>query len=138
MKKLFVLDACALIAFLNDEPGAEKVENLLRLSVSEDTQLVMHKINLLEVYYDTYRVKGKKIADEMLKSVKRLPIVVDDSFDDEIFFESARLKAVYKISLADSIALALSATRKASIVTADHHDFDKIEKKEKLSFEWIR
>lgn len=25
----FVLDACALIAYLNDEPGADKVEDLL-------------------------------------------------------------------------------------------------------------
>ena len=134
----FVLDACALIAFLNDEPGAEKVEHLLRLSATEDTQLVMHKINLLEIYYDTYRAKGKDVADEMLKAVRRLPIIVDDSLDDNIFFESARLKATYKISLADSIALALSVTRKASIVTADHHEFDKIEKKEKILFEWIR
>ncbi len=138
MKRLYVLDACALIAFLNDEPGADRVERIFCESVSDNIQLLMHKINLLEIYYGTYRVKGKIIADEMLKSVKRLPILVEDSLEDPIFFESARLKATYKISLADAIALALTITRKASIVTADHHEFDKIENNERLSFEWIR
>ena len=138
MKRLYVLDACALIAFLNDEPGADRVERIFCESVSDNIQLLMHKINLLEIYYGTYRVKGKIIADEMLKSVKRLPILVEDSLEDPIFFESARLKATYKISLADAIALALTITRKASIVTADHHEFDKIENNETLSFEWIR
>ena len=28
MKMFFVLDACALIAFPNDEPGAEKVDHI--------------------------------------------------------------------------------------------------------------
>ena len=32
MKSKFVLDACAIIAFLADENGAEKVQDLLNLS----------------------------------------------------------------------------------------------------------
>jgi len=30
MKDVFVLDACAIIAFLSDEEGADKVEHILK------------------------------------------------------------------------------------------------------------
>jgi len=32
MKKRFVLDACTLIAFLNDEEGADEVEKILQMA----------------------------------------------------------------------------------------------------------
>ena len=35
MKEVYVLDACALIAFLNDEKGAEKMEKLLEDAASK-------------------------------------------------------------------------------------------------------
>ncbi|GHU08730.1 hypothetical protein FACS1894151_05160 [Spirochaetia bacterium] len=37
---------------------------------------------------------------------------------------------MYKISLADSIVLAETKINNASIITADHHEFDIIEKPE--------
>jgi len=51
MKKTFVFDACALIAFLNDEVGSDIVEKLLEKAISGKTDLIMNKINLLEIYY---------------------------------------------------------------------------------------
>jgi hypothetical protein len=42
-----------------------------------------------------------------------------------------------KISLADSIALSTAYLLKG-MVTSDHHEFDIIEQKEKISFCWIR
>ena len=59
-------------------------------------------------------------------------------FDKEIFFEAGRLKANYKLSLADSIAVAQTIILKGTILTADHHELDIIEGKENLSFNWIR
>jgi hypothetical protein len=46
----FILDACALIAFLNDEEGADIVENLLDRSVSGEDTISMSIVNLLEIY----------------------------------------------------------------------------------------
>jgi len=48
----YVLDACALIAFLSDEKGANKVGNLLYQSESGVTTLLIHNINLLEINYE--------------------------------------------------------------------------------------
>ncbi len=40
--------------------------------------------------------------------------------------------------MADSIALGLGKQLKAKVVTADHHEFDKIEEKKSADFYWIR
>jgi PIN domain nuclease of toxin-antitoxin system len=49
---IYVLDACAIIAFLKGEAGADVVENAL---LDRGSQCMAHAINLCEVYYDFHR-----------------------------------------------------------------------------------
>ena len=46
---IYILDACAMIAFLRGEAGAEVVAEILR---DPGDQCFAHAINLCEVYYD--------------------------------------------------------------------------------------
>ena len=138
MSKLYVLDACALIALLTREAGAEKVRTLLRSAYSGEVQISMHKLNLLEVYYGDYRAHGVLAANDMLGKVKKLPVAIIPNISDEVFAEAGRFKASYRISLADSIALAEASVSDASLITSDHHEFDAIEKSESIKFHWIR
>ena len=138
MSKLYVLDACALIALLTREDGAETVKALLNSAYGGEAHISMHKLNLLEVYYGDYRAHGKIAANDMLGKVKKLPVTIIPEINDEIFFEAGRLKASYKISFADSIALAEASVSDAALLTADHHELDVIEKKERITFYWIR
>ncbi|MCL2125584.1 MAG: PIN domain-containing protein [Oscillospiraceae bacterium] len=55
----YVLDACALLALLRNEPGADIVADALNAAVNGDAEIIMNKVNLLEVYYDLYRALGK-------------------------------------------------------------------------------
>jgi PIN domain nuclease of toxin-antitoxin system len=48
-----VLDACALLAFLNDEEGAEKIEDLLNQPAAYDVSVSMSIINLLRIVLDS-------------------------------------------------------------------------------------
>ena len=48
--KTYILDACALIAYLFDEDGAELFESLLVQARNNEIELVMHNANLGEVY----------------------------------------------------------------------------------------
>ncbi len=137
MKK-FVFDACALIALLADEEGADKVEYILRKAETDDCLIYMNKINILEIYYWVYREESKEKAEKVLEKILSLPIIVIETFEDNVFKEAGRLKATYRMSLADSIALAEAKIRKAEILTSDHHEFDVVEKKEKIKFYWIR
>gem|GEM_PF-4300010 len=58
--------------------------------------------------------------------------------DEDIFAQAGRLKATYKISLADSIALSQTIIVKGFLLTCDYHEFDAIEGREPLRFHWIR
>jgi len=138
MIPLYILDACALIAFLQKETGWEQVKDILLQAHEKTVFLHMHNFNLLEVYYDMYRNIGKEKADEELAMIRLLPITFNITLNDDIFLEAGRLKATYKISLADAIVLALANITKGILLTADHHEFDVIEGKESIKFFWIR
>lgn len=138
MKETFVLDASALIAFLNDEDGAAKVEDVLQKAKVDNCIIYMNKLNILEIYYGVYREDGKEKAEETLIKILNLPLIVVDTLKDDVFKEAGRLKATYKISLADSIAIAEAETRKARILTADHHEFDLLDKEGEVRVYWIR
>jgi len=120
---------CALIAFLNDEKGADKVEELLGESVSASVSIFLHEINLLEIYYGVFRHGGESLAEETHARISILPLKVVKGLRKNVFKEAGRLKATYRISLADSIVLADAKSRQIPLVTCDHHEFDIIEER---------
>jgi len=134
----YVLDACAMLAVLSNEPGAEVVEEIYEKAASGEVALAMSKINLLEVYYDLIRTYSIDRADEILNEIRRLPIHIYHEISDDVFREAGRLKTSYKISLSDSIALAQTMALGGELLTADHHEFDAIEGREFIRFLWIR
>jgi len=136
--KHYVLDACAVIAFILDEEGADKVEKPLSLSSRGKCALYINKINLLEIYYNFKREYNTSTLEEAYSKILSLPVTIIDDLSDDVLFEAGRLKVQYKISLADSIALAEAKTRNAQLVTSDHHEFDAIEQSENIKFFWIR
>ncbi|MCL2173322.1 MAG: PIN domain-containing protein [Candidatus Bathyarchaeota archaeon] len=138
MNTFYVMDACALIAFLRDEQGTEAVTAVLKYAKQGKAEICMNSINLLEVYYDIYRNLGKTKADEELFMIKELPIMIQSELTDRVFSEAGRFKASYRVSLADSIALAEASVSGGELLTADHHEFDVIEKQEEIKFHWIR
>ncbi len=137
MNTVFVLDACALVALLNQENGAEKVVAAYKRAESGEAEIVMNRINLLEVYYGFYRDKGKEYAEKVMDGIAQSIIAISE-FDKAIFSVAGRLKASYRISLADAIALAQAMVTGGELLTADHHEFDALEGKEPLRFHWIR
>ena len=134
----FLLDACAVIAYLNDEKGADKVEGLLWESAQRPGVLFLHEVNLLEIYYGVYRDEGEQLAEGTYDKVINLPIKIVAGLKKNVFKEAGRLKAIYKVSLVDSIALAAAKVRRIPLVTCDHHEFDSIQEKNELDFLWIR
>jgi len=122
----YVLDACALLAFLNDEEGAEKVEDLLSQSVANNISVSISIINLLEVYYGELRDKGAEIAQIVLDMVQYYSLKIINTVSEQVFREAARLKAAHKISLADCIGLATAIEQSGQFVSSDHHELEAV------------
>jgi predicted nucleic acid-binding protein len=125
--KRIVLDASALMTFLEDRPGADKVEDWIRLGVEGKRQLLMSVVNWGEVYYSTWRAKGPGIARKVLDDIAQLPLEIVDA-DLELTRSAAELRAEHKLPYIDCFAAALAVNRKASLATSDK-DFAQVEKR---------
>ena len=134
---IYILDACAIITLIKEEAGWETVLDILSKSIMGKAVAFIHEINLLEIYYGFYREKGKMYAEQKIAEMS-LFFTIIKGLTDVAFEEAGRLKASYKISLADSVALAEASVSGGMLLTADHHEFDIIEKQEKIKFKWIR
>ena len=134
----YILDACSLIALFKKEKGADKVKVLLDEALAGQVDIYMNTVNLIEIHYLFYRALGKDKSTLILEQVYMLPIQFINTIDDVIFSETSRIKARYAIPLGDSIGLATAIKLGGTFVTADHSDFEEIEKIESIPFFWFR
>jgi ribonuclease VapC len=125
--KRIVLDASALMTFLEDRPGADRIEDLIRLGVEGKRQLLMSAVNWGEVYYSTWRAKGPGVARKILDDIAQLPLEIVTA-DLELTRTAAELRAEHKLPYIDCFAAALAVKRKASLATSDK-DFAHVEKR---------
>ena len=119
----YVLDSCALIAFIRDEDGADVIEQILREGTST---VMMHAINVCEVYYDCLRTVGEEQADRMINSLAYSNVIIREDMDTPFWKFAGGVKAGGRISLADTFAIALTAREEAILLTSDHHEFDPL------------
>ena len=63
-----VLDSYALMAFFEDEPGADLVRSLLLKAEESDLKLLMSVVNLGEIWYSIAHATSPKMADQYVKS----------------------------------------------------------------------
>ena len=130
----FILDSFALLAYLQDEPAAPRVETLLENAKKEKCLLMISNINLGEILYITERRGGVSKAQTALALVQQLPIEVLPA-DEKAVFSAAHIKANYSISYADSFAAAAAVEKDAVILTNDP-EFESI--KSIVRVEWLK
>jgi ribonuclease VapC len=131
-----VLDSWALLAFFEDEPAAEAVEELLDQASREKHRLFMTSVNWAEVYYSTMREVSQAAAEQHAQIIANLPIEIVGVGDDlKLARQAAIFKATHRISLADAFAAALAKEKKAELVTGDF-EFEALAKDIKIR--WLR
>ena len=133
MDKSYVLDSYAMIAHFEDEAGGSQVRKVLKAAHAGKTTLYMSVINLGEIYYNTYRERGREKADEAVFLLRQLPVTIVDA-DIEMTIEAAELKSLHPVAYADCFAAALGIRNKAIVITGDP-EFKRFEKMVKV--EWI-
>jgi predicted nucleic acid-binding protein len=118
-----VIDACALIAYLRDEEGAEVVEALL---LNRNDLCVAHVLNLCEVFYDFLRVSDEATALSAISDLESTGLIMRDDIDVLFWQAAGTLKAKNRASIADCFAIALAKRIDGIIITSDHHEFDAL------------
>jgi ribonuclease VapC len=122
-----------LIAYLQDEPTASRVQQVLEDAEKNKSSLFISIINLGEVLYITERRGGISKAQDVLALIQRLPIEVLPA-DDETVFAAAHIKANHAVSYADSFAIVAAQNTGGTVMTGDL-EFGEVE--EIVQVEWL-
>ncbi len=110
----YLLDTSAILTFLEDEDGAGRVETLLR-----EADVIIPFLSLLEMYYITMRERSEAVADRRYALLKQVSATFIWDIDEPTLLAAARFKALYQISLADSIIAAFAARHQAVLIHKD-------------------
>lgn len=113
-----ILDAYAIMAFLEDEPGADAVCQIIQSAFEKGDSLMMTVVNLGEVWYAIARSNSPEVADRYVDEIHNMGIEVVNA-DWALTRQAAMFKARGNLSYADSFAAALSALKNAPLVTGD-------------------
>ena len=123
--KALVLDSWSILAYLEDEPAAQKVADLIADAHEKEILVLMSVINVGEAWYIIAREISEAEADKSIAEIKQLGIEFVDA-DWERVLIAARFKARERISYADCFAAALAKANKAELVTGDK-EFRQVE-----------
>ncbi len=113
-----VLDSYAVIAFLFQEKGHEKILDLFEKAAHADQVLLIAAPNWAEVRYIVERKVGEARWQEARHKLLGLPIEVVPA-DQSLAELAGEVKASKKMSLADCFATALAKQKKADLYTGD-------------------
>jgi PIN domain nuclease of toxin-antitoxin system len=125
VKRRSLLDSFAVLAWVQDEAGAGKVETLLTRARRRRVPLLLSIINLGEVYYRLARQHGHSLAETVVRQIEILPVQLSPC-DQALALEAARIKADFPMSYADAFAVATARRENAAIVTGDP-EFARVE-----------
>jgi len=125
-----VLDSWALLCYLEQEPGFEKMIDLFEKAVESSKPLLMCIVNWGEVYYQIARRFGEQKAQEIEHLIQTLPITLVEA-NKELTREAARIKSTKPMAYADCFAVALARLNKAELYTGDP-EFKAVEKEIKI------
>ena len=123
--QIYVLDSSAWLALIEDEEGADFVQQILEKAKSGEVDILVSFMSFMEVTYITLQERDLGEADERVNLMVALPITRVES-NSSLGILAAKLKAKYCISVADAWIAALAKERNATLVHKDP-EFEQIE-----------
>ncbi len=116
--KRYLLDTSALLTLRDDEPGAERVAEVLQQAAKGKARCYGCFISLMEVLYRVWRDEDEASGRLAYQQCLALPVEwMRDS--DTLLFKAAELKALYPLSLADAWIAACAHEQSAVLLHKD-------------------
>ena len=112
--KSFVLDTSALMAFIEQEQGAERVRDILLKQ-----SIILPWLSILEVVYVSQRELGEEEALMRYALLKKLNAKIIWNADEALLLQAARIKSTRSLSLADSVIAAIANQSNAVLLHKD-------------------
>jgi ribonuclease VapC len=113
-----LFDSFAMLRFFYQEPGAERVRELLKKATRDEVPRLISAINVGELIYIVQRRSGEEAKLQMLVKLNSLGLTILPC-PNELIFRAAELKARFAMSYADTFAVASAMEHNATLVTGD-------------------
>ncbi len=110
----YLLDTSALMALIEDEPGAERVDHVLR-----NERVFVPFLVALETYYVTLQERSEDEADRRFGLIRQLAGTWLDQVSDQVLLVAGKIKARCRVSLADALVAAFAWNVGATLVHKD-------------------
>jgi len=110
----YLLDTSAVLAFMEEEAGAARVEEILQ----RETVVLPFPVSL-EVYYVTLQEQGEDRANLRYAMLRRLSVSHVSEIDEATLLTAGRLKAAHHLSVADAMIAAFAVSHDAVLVHKD-------------------
>ena len=112
--KSFVLDTSAIMAFIEQETGAERVREVLLKHT-----IIIPWLSILEAVYISRRELGEEEAVTRYALLKKLNAEIIWNADEALLLNAARIKATHTLSLADAVIAAIASQNNAILLHKD-------------------
>ena len=132
MAQDYVFDSSAVIAYLQDEPGTEVVDQLIEEAARAGGSLLISAMNMAEVWQLVAR--AHKDADSVIAQLLNVGFRIVD-VDWSLAHQCAQLKLKYKLSYNDCCAAALARRQNLTLVTCDN-DFKAVQ--QEIKIRWLK
>ena len=129
--KSFVLDTSALMAFIEQEEGAERVRDILR-----GESIIIPWLSILEIVYISQRELGEEEGLTRYALLKKLDAEIIWEADEALLLNAARIKSTHSLSLADSVIAAIATQHNAILIHKDpeYEQLQNVVEMEKLPY----
>ena len=116
--KVYLLDTSALLTLRDNEPGADRVAELLEQAQQGTVRCLGCFLSLMEVFYRVWRDEGETAGRLAYEQCLALPIVwIHET--QELLKRAAVVKASYPLSLADAWIAACAVEQGAVLIHKD-------------------
>jgi predicted nucleic acid-binding protein len=122
---IYVLDTSAWLTLIEDEAGADSVEELIAKARAGEIVVLVSFMSFMEVYYITMQERDRHEAQARVDLMAALPGLRVDS-TAALGLLAGALKAKHRLSVADAWIAALAQERNATLVHKDP-EFEQVE-----------
>ena len=129
----FILDAGSMLAYLNNENGAETIGKILERGGRKEAKVFITAMDLAEIFHIVLKKEGRDKALKTILLIKNLPVECI-GLDESLLMLAGEIRVQFPLSLGDALVAAVAKTRKAKVITGDR-DFRGMEKE--IECVWI-
>ncbi len=118
MARTKVIDEYALLTFLENGPGAQRIHDLIIKAEEKKARILISSFNLSLAWFVIAKAKSPERADRTIKNIRSLPIELVE-VDWSISHLAGQISLKSGLPLPDCLGPALAKSSRADLVTGN-------------------